>query len=54
VQRQQGLAGLGNSDAHHEDVLGICYTEFDAVIRDGRDLVEAIRSRRSTARERQG
>jgi predicted metal-dependent phosphoesterase TrpH len=52
VQQAQGLAGLGSSDAHHEDVLGVCYTEFNATIRDGRDLVEAIRGRRGTAHER--
>jgi predicted metal-dependent phosphoesterase TrpH len=51
VQRKHSLAGLGSSDAHNEDVLGICYTEFDAAIRDRRDLVEAIRSRKCVARE---
>jgi PHP-associated len=53
IHRQHSLAGLGSSDAHNEEVLGVCYTEFDATIRDERDLVEAIRSRKSTARERQ-
>jgi predicted metal-dependent phosphoesterase TrpH len=52
VQQTYFLAGLGSSDAHSEDVLGVCYTEFDAVIRDGRDLVEAIRGRRGTAHDR--
>jgi predicted metal-dependent phosphoesterase TrpH len=52
VRKERGFAGLGNSDAHHKNVLGICYTEFDAVIRDNRDLVAAIRERRTTARER--
>jgi predicted metal-dependent phosphoesterase TrpH len=46
------LAGLGSSDAHHEDVLGFCFTEFEASIRDVRDLVEAIRQRRATPHER--
>jgi predicted metal-dependent phosphoesterase TrpH len=45
-------AGVGSSDAHHENDLGVCYTEFDADIRDNRDLVEAIRARRATARDR--
>src|SRR5262249_23521244 len=27
IQRQRHLAGLGSSDAHSEDVLGVCYTE---------------------------
>jgi predicted metal-dependent phosphoesterase TrpH len=52
VQRQLGVAGLGNSDAHHEDVLGFCYTDFDATIRNTGDLVAAIRSRRTTPRQR--
>ncbi len=47
-----GVAGLGNSDAHHEDVLGECYTEFDATIRDVNDLVEAIRGRHAVPRDR--
>jgi predicted metal-dependent phosphoesterase TrpH len=54
VRRTRGLAGLGSSDAHDEETLGCCYTDFDAVIRDGPDLVHAIRGRRATARERGG
>lgn len=42
------VAGLGNSDAHHEMTLGACYTEFAGIIRDSRDLVEAIQQRRTT------
>jgi predicted metal-dependent phosphoesterase TrpH len=53
VWRRQPLAGLGSSDAHREEVLGICYTEFPEPIRDIRDVVQAIRNRRTTARERQ-
>ncbi len=49
---QHGLAGLGSSDAHAEEVLGVCYTEVAGKIRDGRDLVAAIRSRQTLARER--
>jgi predicted metal-dependent phosphoesterase TrpH len=49
IQRTRRLAGLGSSDAHSEDVLGICYTEFDAPIRAIPDLVTAIRQRRSAA-----
>jgi len=52
VQREYSLAGLGSSDAHQESVLGVCYTEFEGTIRDQRDLVEAIRERRVSARER--
>jgi predicted metal-dependent phosphoesterase TrpH len=52
VQQRLGLAGLGNSDAHREEVLGFCYTDFDATIRNSTDLVNAIRSKRSTPRER--
>jgi len=51
IQRQRPLAGLGSSDAHHETVLGVCYTDFDADIRSMSDLVTAIRERRATARE---
>jgi predicted metal-dependent phosphoesterase TrpH len=46
------LAGLGNSDAHRVETLGCCYTEFGAVIRDARDLVEAIRSRKTAPFDR--
>ena len=46
------LAGLGSSDAHSEDVLGVCYTAFAADIRNGCDLVRAIRERRATAHDR--
>jgi predicted metal-dependent phosphoesterase TrpH len=52
VQRQFGFAGLGNSDAHHEQTLGVCYTIFDCPINSNRDLVAAIQARRSIARER--
>jgi predicted metal-dependent phosphoesterase TrpH len=52
IQRQERLAGLGSSDAHHEDVLGVCYTDFDAAIRTNADLVAAIRGRKATARAR--
>jgi predicted metal-dependent phosphoesterase TrpH len=52
VQRQYPLAGVGSSDAHHEDVLGVCYTVFDAAIRNDDDLVAALRSGRSTPRDR--
>jgi predicted metal-dependent phosphoesterase TrpH len=52
VQRARGWAGLGNSDAHREDAVGACYTDFTASIRDMADLVEAIRSRRAVAHDR--
>ena len=51
VQRRENLAGLGSSDAHAEEVLGICYTEFVDRIKDARDLVKAIRARRTSAHE---
>ncbi len=53
IHRKYGLAGLGSSDAHHEEVLGVCYTEFSATIRSTDDLAEAIRGRRSVACEGQ-
>jgi hypothetical protein len=46
------LVGLGSSDAHSEEVLGVCYTEFEGQIADNRDLVAAIRECRGVARER--
>jgi predicted metal-dependent phosphoesterase TrpH len=52
VHRQQPLTGMGSSDAHREETLGCCYTDFAASIRTSRDLVEAIRSRRAVAWER--
>jgi predicted metal-dependent phosphoesterase TrpH len=47
-----GLAELGNSDAHSTDMLGVCYTTFHRPLRDARDLVEAIRSRQTSAHDR--
>lgn len=52
IFKQRPLAGLGSSDAHHEDVLGHCFTKFQASIRDVRDLVDAIRQKRATPYER--
>jgi predicted metal-dependent phosphoesterase TrpH len=49
-QQNAGYATLGNSDAHALPVVGICYTEFDAVIRNSQDLVQAIRDRRAQPR----
>jgi predicted metal-dependent phosphoesterase TrpH len=46
------LARLGCSDAHEEKVLGACYTTFEGTIRDGRDLIDAIRGRRATPHDR--
>jgi predicted metal-dependent phosphoesterase TrpH len=51
VHAQLRLAGLGNSDAHHEDVLGFCYTEFPDGIATARDLVAAIRRRATVPRQ---
>ena len=47
VHERLGICGLGSSDAHDEEVLGFCYTDFAAAIRDAADLVDAIRSRAS-------
>jgi predicted metal-dependent phosphoesterase TrpH len=47
VFRPEIWAGMASSDAHHEDHLGCCFTEFDSEIRTTRDLVRAIRNRRS-------
>jgi predicted metal-dependent phosphoesterase TrpH len=52
--RHPHLAGLGNSDGHHPDKVGCCYTEFDAVIRTPQDIVRAIRERKTRAVVRAG
>lgn len=46
------LAGLGNSDAHQDGVVGCCYTEFSVPVRSNQELVEAIRARQSKPVER--
>jgi hypothetical protein len=46
-RRYPHWAGLGNSDGHHPDFVGACYTEFEAEIRTAADLVAAIRSGRT-------
>jgi predicted metal-dependent phosphoesterase TrpH len=51
VQARLGVAGLGNSDAHHEDILGFCYTEFTGEVRSTADLVRAIRRRQAVPRQ---
>jgi predicted metal-dependent phosphoesterase TrpH len=48
--RDPRYATLGNSDAHELDVVGVCYTEFDAEIRTAADLVAAIRGRKARPR----
>ena len=50
--RRHPWAGLGCSDAHHEDVLGVCFTQFTVPIRNAHDLVAAIRGRKLAARAR--
>jgi predicted metal-dependent phosphoesterase TrpH len=52
VHHEYSLAGIGSSDAHRTEVLGVCYTDFDATIRNMPDLVQAIRERRATAHDR--
>ena len=49
VQARLSLAGLGSSDAHHEDMLGCCHTDFPDGIKTITDLVTAIRGRRTAA-----
>jgi hypothetical protein len=52
VWKAKGWAGLGSSDAHEDDVIGCCYTEFAAPIRDYADLVAAIRRGQTKAIDR--
>jgi predicted metal-dependent phosphoesterase TrpH len=47
------FAGLGNSDSHEVDTVGLCYTEFDAEIRTIQDIAQAIRERKTTPRIRE-
>jgi predicted metal-dependent phosphoesterase TrpH len=54
VHEHLDLAELGSSDAHDEEVLGSCFTEFEANIRDMQGLVEAIRGRKGKACEWNG
>lgn len=51
-ERNGHFATLGNSDAHDLEVVGVCYTEFDAVIRTSADLIAAIRGRLGRPRDR--
>src|SRR6476659_8383745 len=46
------FAQLGNSDSHAPGTVGVCYTEFDCVIRTAADLVAAIRGRKGRAQRR--
>ncbi|HKI36749.1 MAG TPA: CehA/McbA family metallohydrolase [Gemmataceae bacterium] len=54
LNKRLKLAGLGNSDAHRVETLGCCFTKFSCPIRDMHDLIEAIRGRKTAARERNG
>ena len=54
VGKARGWTTLGNSDAHQEDQLAVCYTLFAHTIRDQRDLIEALRSGAAEPRERTG
>lgn len=51
-ERNPLFATLGNSDAHEIDVVGCCYTQFDAEIRTMPDLVRAIRYRKGKPKVR--
>lgn len=48
-RRHPHLAGLGNSDGHHPDTVGVAHTEIDAVIRTPGDIVRAIRENKTRA-----
>ena len=51
VRERLSLAGLGSSDAHDEETLGFCHTDFPDGTRTMTDLVSAIRGRRTAARD---
>ena len=48
------LPGLGSSDSHEEETLGVCYTRFETPIRDYRGLIAALRNGSGTPCERSG
>ncbi|MCS6977154.1 MAG: PHP domain-containing protein [Gemmatales bacterium] len=52
IRARQRWSGLGSSDAHREETVGCCFSEFPQEIRDLRDLIEAIRSGSAQAKER--
>jgi predicted metal-dependent phosphoesterase TrpH len=52
LDRNPNYATLGNSDAHALEIVGACYTEFDAEIRTSVELVAAIQSRKGRPRDR--
>lgn len=52
VRERHQLAGLGSSDAHRVETLGVCYTVCDRPVRTAADLVGALRDRQVTAYER--
>jgi hypothetical protein len=54
LQRELGLAELGNSDAHQEITLGHCYTKFSGPVTNNAELVAAIRGRRARPCDREG
>ena len=51
VRSRLGLAGLGSSDAHDEQTLGFCHTDFPDGTRTIKDLVTAVRGRGVAARD---
>ncbi len=53
VWKAKGWIGLGDSDAHVENIVGCCYTEFEKPIRDEKDLIDALRGGVATPHERQ-
>src|SRR5262249_11390396 len=52
IWKTRGGAALGDSDAHVEEKIGNCYTEFKDIIRDEHDLIEALRSGATTPHDR--
>jgi predicted metal-dependent phosphoesterase TrpH len=52
IREKYPLTPIGSSDAHEVEILGVCYTDFAATIRNSTDLVSAIRSGQATAYDR--
>jgi predicted metal-dependent phosphoesterase TrpH len=54
LMESRAWSGCGNSDAHEEGTIGVCYTQFPRRLRDQRDLVEALRTGQAAAYTREG
>lgn len=54
LMENRSWSGCGNSDAHREEDIAACYTQFPRRVRDQRDLIEALRTGQASPCERDG